>query len=84
MTEIEVLNRDIKALKRLLQIAWEESRDNRSFTPFEYREKRNEMDRVAAELRERLKAFERQSGSAQRRQGPAGQPAARRQLRLLA
>jgi hypothetical protein len=57
MTEIEVLSRDIKALKELLKIAWRDLA-TKSFTSFEYREKRNEMDRAAAELRELLNAFE--------------------------
>jgi hypothetical protein len=57
MTEIEVLNRDIKALKELLNIAWRDLA-NRSFTPYEFREKRNEMDRCAAELRRHLQALE--------------------------
>jgi hypothetical protein len=57
MTEIEVLDRDIQGLKRLLHLAWEDLA-SKSFTPFEYREKRNEMDRCAAELRDRLKAIE--------------------------
>ena len=57
MTEIEVLSRDIKALKDLLKIAWQDLA-SRSFTPFEFREKRNEMARAAAELRGLLTAFE--------------------------
>jgi hypothetical protein len=82
MTEIDVLDRDIQGLKRLLQVAWEELA-NRSFTPFEYREKRNEMDRVAAELRERLKTFEAQHNRVRER--PPVRPGARPvALRLLA
>jgi len=82
MTEIDMLDRDIQGLKRLLQVAWEELA-NRSFTPFEYREKRNEMDRVAAELRERLKAFEAQHNRG--REHPPVRPSARPvALRLLA
>ena len=35
MAELDVLDRDIKGLKRLLRVAWEELA-NRSFTPFGY------------------------------------------------
>jgi len=57
MTEIEVLDRDIQGLKQLLNLAWEDLA-SKSFTPYEFREKRNEMDRCAAELRDRLKSIE--------------------------
>ena len=57
MTEIEVLDRDIRGLKQLLHLAWEDLA-TKSLTPYEFREKRNEMDRCAAELRDRLKAIE--------------------------
>ena len=82
MTEIDVLDRDIQGLKRLLQLAWEELA-SRSFTPFEFREKRNEMDRVAAELRDRLNAFEAQHNRTREpaRARPGPRPVA---LRLLA
>jgi hypothetical protein len=82
MTEIDVLDRDIQGLKRLLQVAWEELA-SRSLTPFEFREKRNEMDRVAAELRERLKAFEAWHNRVREpsRSRPGSRPVA---LRLLA
>jgi hypothetical protein len=66
MTEIEVLDRDIQGLKQLLHLAWEDLA-TKSFTPYEYREKRNEMDRCAAELRERLKAIEAERQRARER-----------------
>jgi hypothetical protein len=82
MTETDDLNRDIKALKELLKIAWRDLASN-SLTTFEYREKRNEMDRCTAELRGLLNALE-----AERRQNrPRFEtPSAPRvvQLRLLA
>jgi hypothetical protein len=57
MTEIDALSRDIKALKELLKAAWQDLA-SKSLTPYEFRERRNEMDRAAAELRGLLKAFE--------------------------
>ncbi len=82
MTEIEVLDRDIKALKELLNVAWEDIASN-SFTPYEFREKRNEMDRCAAELRNHLKALEAQHMRA--REQLQSQPGRRTvSLRLLA
>jgi chromosome segregation ATPase len=57
MSEIEVLNREIKGLKALLTGAWHDLA-SMSFTPYEYREKRNEMDRHSTELRDCLKALD--------------------------
>jgi hypothetical protein len=57
MTEIDDLNRDIKALKELLKVAWHDLA-SKSLTPYEFREKRNEMDRCAAELRGLLNTLE--------------------------
>ena len=65
MTETDDLNRDIKALKELLKIAWQDLA-SKSLTPYEFREKRNEMDRCAAELRGLLNALEAE----RRRAGP--------------
>jgi hypothetical protein len=57
MTENDDLNRDIRALKELLKIAWRDLA-SKSLTPYEFREKRNEMDRCAGELRGLLNALE--------------------------
>jgi hypothetical protein len=71
MTEADALSRDIKALKELLKIAWRDLA-TRSFTPYEYREKRNEMDRCAAELRGLLTALEAERQRARPKfQGPS-------------
>jgi chromosome segregation ATPase len=83
MTEIEVLDRDIQGLKQLLHLAWEDLA-NKSFTPYEYREKRNEMDRCAAELRDSLKAIEAERQRAREQVQERGTLQARKvSLRLL-
>jgi hypothetical protein len=66
MSEIEVLNREIKGLKALLTGAWHDLA-SMSFTPYEYREKRNEMDRHGTELRDCLKALDTEHRRARRR-----------------
>jgi hypothetical protein len=82
MTEIQVLDRDIKALKDLLKVAWEDLA-TKSFTAYEFRERRNEMDRCAAELRNHLNLLEAQHNRARERSQnrPAPRPVS---LRLLA
>jgi hypothetical protein len=82
MTETDDLNRDIKALKELLKIAWQDLA-SKSLTPYEFREKRNEMDRCAAELRGLLNALEAERRQSRARFQAQSEPRVVR-LRLLA
>jgi hypothetical protein len=57
MTELEVLDRDIGALKELLRVAWEHLA-NPLLSPFDRRETRNAIKQYSVELREYLQALE--------------------------
>jgi hypothetical protein len=57
MTELDVLDRNIKALKELLRAAWRDLAFA-ELTSYERREMRNQMNRAAADLRFYLQAFE--------------------------
>jgi hypothetical protein len=82
MTGTDDVDRDIKALKELLKIAWRDLA-SKSLTPYEFREKRNEMDRCAAELRGLLNALEAERRESRARFHAHSEPKVV-QLRLLA
>jgi hypothetical protein len=57
MTELEILARNIHALKELLRVAWKDLA-NPSLTSFERREARNQINEYSAELRRHLQLIE--------------------------
>jgi hypothetical protein len=82
MTELEVLDRDIRGLKELLRVAWKELASP-ALTPHERREARNRITLCSAELRRNLEALEAERASLRKqaleRQASCSKP----QLRLL-
>ena len=57
MTELEVLDRNIDGLKKLLRVAWRDLA-NSSLPPFEHREVRNQIKQYSVELRRYLQLKE--------------------------
>jgi hypothetical protein len=57
MTELEVIDRDIRSLKELLRVAWMELASS-SLTPHERREARDRITLCSAELRRHIKDAE--------------------------
>jgi hypothetical protein len=82
MTELEILDRDIRGMKELLRVAWMELASP-ALTPHERREARNRITLYSAELRRHIEQAEahkvrRQPSEEQGRSGMA-----KPQLRLL-
>ena len=82
MTELEILDRDIRGMKELLRVAWMELASP-ALTPHERREARNRITLCSAELRRNLEALEAERVNLRKqaleRQGSRSKP----QLRLL-
>jgi hypothetical protein len=84
MTELEILDRDIRGLKELLRVAWKELASS-SLTPHERREARNRITLCSAELRRNLQALEagRAGLRKQALEQQGGRSASKPKLRLL-
>jgi hypothetical protein len=82
MTELEVLDRDIRTLKELIRIAWMQL-GNSSLTPYERREARNRITLCSGDLRRRMKDAELRSQPKQSPEEPNEQGRVKPQLRLL-
>jgi hypothetical protein len=65
MTELEVLARNIHALKELLRVAWRDLA-NPFLSSFERREARNQIKEYSAQLRDHFQLFEAERSRAQR------------------
>lgn len=84
MTELEVLDRDIRGLKELIRVAWKELASS-SLTPHERREARNRITLCSAELRRNLQALETERANLRKQslEQQSGHSASKPQLRLL-
>jgi hypothetical protein len=82
MTELEVLDRDIRSLKELLRLAWMQLA-NSSLTPFERREARNRITLCSDQLRRHIEDAELRNQSKQSPKQPSDPGRAKPQLRLL-
>ena len=61
MTELEVLDRNIDGLKKLLRVAWQDLA-NPSLPPFEHREARNQIKHYSVDLQRYLRLKEAERG----------------------
>jgi hypothetical protein len=82
MTELEILDRDIRGLKDLIQVAWTELASP-FLTPHERREARNRLTIYSAELRRHLDDAEQRHFRKPAAQAPGGRARAKPRLRLL-
>jgi hypothetical protein len=82
MTELEILDRDIRGLKELLRVAWKELASP-ALTPHERREARNRIMLCSAELRRQLEQAEARSAGKKVSQEPASPGLVKPKLRLL-
>jgi hypothetical protein len=82
MTELEILDRDIRGLKELLRVAWMELASS-SLTAHERREARNRITLCSAELRRHLEKIETGRVRKQPRQEPVRAGVEKPKLRLL-
>jgi hypothetical protein len=82
MTELEILDRDIRGLKELLRVAWKELASP-ALTPHERREARNRITLCSAELRRHLEQAEARGVPKQPSEEPAPCGLVKPKLRLL-
>jgi hypothetical protein len=82
MTELEILDRDIRGLKELLRVAWKELASS-ALTPHERREARNRITLCSAELRRHIEQAEAHKVPKQPSEEPNRASVAKPQLRLL-
>lgn len=82
MTELEILDRDIRGLKELLRVAWKELASP-ALTPHERREARNRITLCSTELRRHLEQAEARRTGKQVSEEPAPPNLVKPKLRLL-